>query len=455
MPSTLGITSSAYLPDINVMDYSPQLWLDGSDASTFTYASPGGAYFSEDGLYIPNNINGNGLYSSNATGTNMPGDFTIIVHVKPFDLTPNQTLVFNGNARTNYYQNYVFRINNGRLTLYRPSGSTDRDYTSTATLGVTNDTPIWVKVDWRENNGSNLSEARFFKSSDGESWTEVGSPVTSGAGLGNVNLPYLHLASFNLDGTFTASNIFSTNFRGTFYRVIIKDGVDGQTVFDADLSNAVTYGSGTFTESSLNRTNMTLVSTSGFGRAISQWRDKSGNNNHANQSTASRQPSIRMSNNGTIAPFFTASSVTHLNINNQTFSTPCSFYYCLSLGPVPGSSYIMDGNAARWYFYNTGGAGSPWDTSFGFGAPSFPYTDNFTLSWTFTQFGSLYRNGRFVTFSSANGGSSITDWRIGSRFSNSEALNGFINELIVIPNATYQPDIDAYLKNKWAIRGTT
>lgn len=182
----------------------------------------------------------------------------IIVKATASDWTPAspKALVVNGDHSGPSYHNYVLWITNtGAIFFSRPTGSTARTYTSTVATGITDGTAKWIKVSFDVDNGASASEVTFWLSDDGASWTQLGDPVTGVLGAGNNNTwhsLYLYI------GQAQYGNVYP--WVGTIHRAIIKDGIDGTTVFDADFS-AATEGISSFTESSSNAATVNVIST--------------------------------------------------------------------------------------------------------------------------------------------------------------------------------------------------
>ena len=226
-------------------------WRNGGSVYT------SGAYIGADGLVLPG-ISPNCGRAPQAAALRPSGDMEIIVKATATDWTPAATkaLVVNGDSSGPSYHNYVLLLlNTGALFFSRPTGSTARTYTSTAATGVTDGQPKWIKISFDVDNGASASEVTFWLSDDGSTWTQLGDPVTGVLGAGNNNTAhsaYLYL------GLNQYGEIFP--WAGTIHRTIIKDGIDGTTVHDADFS-AATEGISAFTESSSNAATVTVVST--------------------------------------------------------------------------------------------------------------------------------------------------------------------------------------------------
>jgi len=243
-------------------------WRNGGSAYTT------GAYIGADGLVLQG-VAGNYGYLAHAAVLNPAGDMEFVCRVTPTDWTPASTrsIMTNGDHSGPAYHNWYLWLNTtGTLMFSRPSGSTARVFTSTVATGVTDGTPKWVKVTFDQDNGSAQSEVRFYLSDDGSSWTQLGDPVTD-ASTGAGNNTTVH--GYPMIGQSTYASSF--RWDGTIHRVIVKSGIDGTTVLDADFSSA-TEGVSSFVESSSNAATVSIISTQNLVQA-----------------TGSKQPTYRAS----------------------------------------------------------------------------------------------------------------------------------------------------------------
>ena len=118
---------------------------------------------------------------------------------------------------------------------------------------------VWLKASVVGNEGG-VTKGRFYYSLDtttdptAVSWTPIGTPVTASAYLPTWNTDDAPLEIGSLSGG--ASQPFS----GNIYRAIVKDGIDGTTVFDADFSLVAKLAT-SFTESSSEAATVTITPT--------------------------------------------------------------------------------------------------------------------------------------------------------------------------------------------------
>lgn len=84
----------------------------------------------------------------------------------------------------------------------------------------------WLKATWLASDGT----VQFFTSTNGTSWTQLGTDVT-------LNVGSIHSGSALVEmGTFSSGA--AAGFNGNIFRAIIKDGIDGTTVLDIDFSQS-------------------------------------------------------------------------------------------------------------------------------------------------------------------------------------------------------------------------
>jgi hypothetical protein len=200
--------------------------------------------------------------------------------------------------------------------------------------------------------------------------------------------------------------------------------------------------------------------------AVSQWNDKSGNNNHAAQATTANKPTLTTSGqNGKSVITFDGSddyiSSTGLNVS-QSYSI---FLVAKSDGTSSGSSgdrdYLFDGigsNSVRslvalnntgrvkMYAYNSAWADSGFNTPTGY----------FVLSVVFnTSSSSLALNGTNVTGISVGNSSLTNGIRIGANCNaNNDFLDGSIAEFFILDETSSADTIakaEGYLAHKWGL----
>ncbi len=197
--------------------------------------------------FIPEKLDGNGFSFSgegNRRKVRIPdepslqitGDLTIIIYLRLFNWElGSQVLVRKYGSSGN--RGYQVRITSGRRLsfLWSEDGSSQLSSTSGVDTPVLDGNGIWIKVDFDADNGSGGSTTTFSTSEDGIIFTQLDQVINSGT-----------------TSIFASTNQLEIleNMRsdGDLYRVIIKDGIEGTTVFDADFASRG-VGTGEFTES--------------------------------------------------------------------------------------------------------------------------------------------------------------------------------------------------------------
>jgi len=210
-------------------------------------------------LYLPG-ATSNYASTPDTQELDITGDIDIQVRVALSTLT-NHALVSKWSGGLS--RAYVFYVG-GDSNLYfetTPDGSFGARVTAgtTATIssaGVTAGTTVWLRVTRDVDNGSGSNVTAFYWAADSDSvpslWTQIGSSVTK-AGTTSI---YAGIDRLTL-GQSDSNN--SNPLTGRFYRCIIRNGIGGTNVFDADFTTGITSGAQTtFTESSANAATVTI-----------------------------------------------------------------------------------------------------------------------------------------------------------------------------------------------------
>jgi hypothetical protein len=217
-----------------------------------------------NGLVLPG-VAGNLASTPDSAALSITGDMEIIVKFTTFhsEGTRWQPAVNKGAVTaTTDYRLYVMRgIGNGLEFGRIDSGGNIANITTTSSSGFVAGGTYWVKVEFDLDNGSSQSEATFYKSSDGVTYTLIGSATSA-----------------NTTPTRASANVLAIGhapstqwFDGIIHSVTIKNGIGGTVVFDADFS-AQTADALAFTESSANAATVSLVTTRyTYGLPNVQW----------------------------------------------------------------------------------------------------------------------------------------------------------------------------------------
>ena len=280
MPSTLGIVASGE----DVFN-DAVLWLDtarsvagettmvnygkGGSALNATYGSSAGAdtndpllltHTGTNYLYLPG-VAGNYASTPDAAALDITGDIEIVARIKYTTWIPAaETYVVSKIDTTVNQRSWALSIQpiNGRPSIrWSTAGTASSFVQSSVSPGFTNDTTYWIKVTFDVDNGAGGNTARFYYAADQatepSSWTQIGTDVVT-AGTTSIfsGTSRLEIGSINAGsgGSFSPCSV---------YRAIVRNGIDGTTVFDANFTTGITSGGQTtFTESSANAATVTI-----------------------------------------------------------------------------------------------------------------------------------------------------------------------------------------------------
>lgn len=218
----------------------------------------GGGKGNSKGLVLPGAVEADASTSDHAD-LNITGDIDLIVKTAPLDAAANQVFIAKcgSTASPGGTLAYIFGYNaNNTLRLaLSPDGTgvNSAGVDSSVVLSSGSNVTVWVRATWRQSDG----RTQFFTSSDGVTWTQLGTDVTlSVAGIASTSAP-LEIGGRNL-GTLELLN-------GIVHRAIVKNGINGTVVFDADFTKQ-TAGATSFTETT-GKT-VTINGTAKIGRKI-------------------------------------------------------------------------------------------------------------------------------------------------------------------------------------------
>jgi len=197
-----------------------------------------------------NGVSGNYFSSPDSAAVDITGDIDLRAYVALNDWTPSATnVILSKWAVTGNQRSFQFNVTTaGSLGLQLTAdGSTIVTYNSVSSVPASDRSAIWVRCTFDADNGSGSSVARFFTSSDGNTWTQLGADSTLAATSIFQSSAQLEVGSINL-GVNPVS--------GLIYRAQIYNGINGTLAFDF---NPAAYTSGTtFLDSSSNAATITL-----------------------------------------------------------------------------------------------------------------------------------------------------------------------------------------------------
>lgn len=176
-------------------------------------------------------------------------DLDVKVLVTATDWTPSSEQIFvskynnTGNQRT-----FAFGVNTaGTLTLYfSADGTAFTQINSSAATGFTDGTKHWVRATLDVSNGSSVYEVRFWTSTDGVSWSQLGTTTTGGAATSLFNSTALFQMGSRSGTALTsplAGTVYGVHIQGTIATTM--NSADNLVPFDPnDWTDGYT-GSGT------------------------------------------------------------------------------------------------------------------------------------------------------------------------------------------------------------------
>ena len=176
-------------------------------------------------------LGGTGDYvtTPDAAVLDITGDLEITMKVAPNDWTPSNTpgMLDKGGSGVAGYR--FLLVSSGVLRLNWYDGATTFTVNSTVATGFTDGVARWVRVTLDVSNGSGVYEVKFYTSTDGSSWTQLGATVTGAAATSiAAGTRPLQLG--------TRDNATAGFFAGKIYFAEVRNGIGGTVVasFDAD-----------------------------------------------------------------------------------------------------------------------------------------------------------------------------------------------------------------------------
>lgn len=201
---------------------------------------------------------GNNASIANAAVLNVTGSIDLQYLVEPASWRPTGAYVLASmyaGSGLRAFQSFILSTGVIRLTL-SANGAATTTADSSAAIGRIN-SPQWVRITW---NQSTKAVQFFTAPASGaapSSWTQLGVD-------GTINIASIFASTEPLR---MGSNSTATErFKGKYYRFIMKNGINGTTVVDANFGNAAP-GSTSFTERSSNAATVT-INTSGSPAAV-------------------------------------------------------------------------------------------------------------------------------------------------------------------------------------------
>lgn len=207
-------------------------------------------------VYLPGVLNNN-LSLPDANDLDITGDIDVRAYVALDDWTPSasQDIFSKWGAAGNY--SWVLRIasSTGIPNLFWSNdGTTILSAAATVAPTITDGSALWIRATLDVDNGASGKDVKFFTSTNGTTWTQLGSTVTTASTTS--------IFASNATVIFGASSISTTNTSGKVFRAQIYNGIDGTKVLDVDTS-VITAGSQTSFTAATGQTVTINRSTSG------------------------------------------------------------------------------------------------------------------------------------------------------------------------------------------------
>lgn len=210
----------------------------------------------ENYLYCPG-VAGNGASAPDSAALDITGDIEMVCRVALDDwtITPAQHFM----AKRDASASYLFRVSpasSGKIEIAWWSATLATVAQSTIALPATDGVCYWLKATLDVDNTAGGKDTNFYYAADQATeptvWTQLGATVTT-AGTTSIDATTAALY-IGVGSTGTTEPIF-----GKFYRAIVRNGIGGPTVFDANFTTGITSGAQTtFTESSSNAATVTI-----------------------------------------------------------------------------------------------------------------------------------------------------------------------------------------------------
>lgn len=209
----------------------------------------------------------NYVYLSGASGNYMSvadnppldvtGDIDLRAYVALDDWTPSASNVLISKRNANFAYQFQINLVDGQIGIvYSLDGTTGISSLSTVGTGITDGVARWVRATRVASTGL----CRFFTSTDGTTWTQLGADVSGTAGNIFSSADPVEIGS-RTGGT-------ALNAKGKIFRAQILNGIDGTIVLDADASVITLPSQTTFVDRSSNAYTVT-INKSGVGTFVS------------------------------------------------------------------------------------------------------------------------------------------------------------------------------------------
>jgi len=193
-----------------------------------------------------NGTSGNYLSTPDSAALDITGDIDLRCELAMVDWTPSSFTIVLGKNDTGSIRSYYLAIAaTGVLNLaLSQDGSTDVGATSSVSVGFADGSTNWIRSTWRSSDG----RVQFFTSSNGVSWSQLGTDQT--IAIASI---FNSTAALNIGARANGTNGMTN---GRIFRAQIYNGINGTLAFDF---NAQNYSTGsTLLDASANAATITI-----------------------------------------------------------------------------------------------------------------------------------------------------------------------------------------------------
>lgn len=190
------------------------------------------------GALVLNGVTPGRAYTADKAALRIVGDIDIRAHLAMDDWTPAALSSIAARWGVAGNRSYGLRVDTtGALRLaWTADGTTLLFATSTVLLGLANDAGIWVRATLDVNNGAAGRDIRFYTSTDGVTWTQLGATVTQ-AGVTSI---FAGTAPLEVGSD---TNGTANHLAGEVFSVEVRNGIAGTVVADPDFGQPQRYTS--------------------------------------------------------------------------------------------------------------------------------------------------------------------------------------------------------------------
>lgn len=177
---------------------------------------------STDNYWWGSGVASNFVSTPDATANRITGDIEIIANFKLDSVSVDSAIIAKDNTGSRFY-NLIYigaGVDSGKIAFGRNIGGTFAYSISSVISGFTTSNIYWLKV----NRSASTGDVKFFTSTDGITYTQLGATITSTAGVLTTGAMKVNVGSLSND----TANII----QGKIYRATISNSIGGAPVVD-------------------------------------------------------------------------------------------------------------------------------------------------------------------------------------------------------------------------------